>query len=112
MGIRNHQVFDVILILNSAGCFAPPTTPLCAICIQWLGFRVATMRQRDHHILLRNHVFHGEVFHGLDNFCLALVAVLVAYFDQFLANNFHQSAPACQNFQELGYIVDNLSVFV
>ena len=43
MGIRDHQVFDIILILDGTGGLAPPTTPLSAIRIQWLGFRVATM---------------------------------------------------------------------
>ena len=53
MGISDHQVFDVILILNRTGGLTPPTTTLRAIRIQRLGFRVATMRQCDDHILLR-----------------------------------------------------------
>ncbi len=62
--------------LVAGGLLAASAAFLRAVFVQLLRLHVAAVRQRDHHVLRRDQVFHAHVLRVRDDLAAALVAEL------------------------------------
>ncbi len=112
MGAGDEQLVDEILFLHRRGHAALAAAALRDVIGHRLGLGVAVVGQRHHHVLLADQIFHGQIEMIGENFGAALVAVLVAHLDQFIADHFHEPIGIGQDVEQIGDDVEHVLVFV
>ena len=75
MGGGDEQVLDVVLVLHLHAHHADPAAALLAVRGDWEPLDVARPRDRDHHVLLGDHVLELECVLAGDDLGAALVVL-------------------------------------
>ena len=96
--VGDKQRFDKIFVFGGGGLFAAPAAFLRLVVAGGLGFDVAAVGERYHHVARRNQIFVGNVAaaEGVD-FAAPLVAKLGFHFHQFVFDDLAHALGFCQN---------------
>ena len=100
MGVADHDVGDEILVPRRHARTALSAAPLRPVGIQRDPFDVATVADRDHHLLTRDQVFDVIVGFVVLNACAAVVAELFGHGPQFAPDQVHTQVAVGQDFEE------------
>ena len=90
-------MLDKVLAANSASLRSHATAALSAVFAQQRAFHISLVRDGYNHLLVGDGVLDAEVDGVVADGCAALVAVFVAYGDEFLFDDLHQHVVVAKN---------------
>src|SRR4029077_19937212 len=109
--VRDEQLIDEILILDSSGGSSAAAAALRSISLGRLRLRVARVREGHDDLLVGDQVLHREVGVVLDDLGAALVRIEIADLGELVADDLLELLGARQDLKEFLNIVYQLTVF-
>src|SRR5690606_25473896 len=85
----DKQVFCKVVFLGGHTSGTHATTALGAVISQQRAFDIPLVGDSDHHFLVGDHVFGGDLVLTMDDLCPPVVAVPVAEFFQLILDDLH-----------------------
>ena len=97
MGIRQNQLFDIVIIqsLHSLDSFAAPVLTLEIIPGHTLD--ITKLRHGDYHFFLRDQIFHGNIKFIVSDGGSSWICIFIANLFQFLLNHAKKQILVSQN---------------
>src|SRR6185437_378407 len=90
VSVRDEELLDEILVLDRGRRAAPPSPPLRLVLRDGLRFRIARVRERDHHVLRLDEVLGGEREMSEADLGAARIAERLAHVDELRAHDLRQ----------------------